>query len=34
MIRFDEKNKVFLLDTENTSYGIAVVDDRYVGHLY
>ena len=34
MIRFDEKNKVFLLSTENTSYGIAIVDDRYVEHLY
>ncbi len=34
MIRFDEKNKVFLLNTENTSYGIAIVDDRYVEHLY
>lgn len=34
MIRFDEKNKVFLLDTENTSYGIAIVDDRYIEHLY
>ena len=34
MIRFDEKNKVFLLDTENTTYGIAIVDDRYVEHLW
>lgn len=34
MIRFDEKNKVFLLDTANTSYGIAIVDDRYIEHLY
>lgn len=34
MIRFDEKNKVFLLDTENTSYGIAIVEDRYIEHLY
>ena len=34
MIRYDEKNKVFLIDTENTSDGIAVVDDRYVCHLY
>ena len=34
MIRFDEKNKVFLLDTVNTSYGIAIVDDRYIEHLY
>ena len=34
MIRFDEKNKVFLLDTENSTYGIAIVDDRYVEHLW
>lgn len=34
MIRFDEKNKVFLLDTENTTYGIAIVDGRYVEHLW
>lgn len=34
MIRFDERNKVFLLNTENTSYAIAIVDDRYVEHLY
>ena len=33
-IIFDEKNKVFLLPTENTTYGLAVVDDRYVEHLY
>ena len=35
MIGFDEKNKVFfLLDTENTTYAIAIVDDRYVEHLW
>ncbi len=34
MIRFDEKNKIFMLNTENTSYAIAIVDDRYVEHLY
>ena len=34
MIRFDEKNKIFLLDTENTTYAIAIVDDRYVEHLW
>ena len=34
MIRYDEKNKVFLLNSENTTYGIAIVDDRYVEHLY
>ena len=34
MIRFNEKNNVFLLDTENTTYAIAIVDDRYVEHLW
>lgn len=34
MIRVDEKNSVFLLNTQNTSYGIAIVDGRYVEHLY
>ncbi len=34
MIHADEKNNVFLLNTENTSYGIAIVDGRYVEHLY
>lgn len=34
MIRYDNKNRVFLLNTENTSYGIAIVDGRYVEHLY
>ncbi|HJD46868.1 MAG TPA: alpha-galactosidase [Candidatus Mediterraneibacter norfolkensis] len=34
MIRVDEKNNVFFLDTENTSYGIAIVEDRYIEHLY
>lgn len=34
MIRFDEKNKVFMLDTENTSYAFAIADGRYVCHLY
>lgn len=34
MIKFDERNKVFLIETENTSYGIAIVDDKYVEHVY
>ena len=34
MIQYADKNKVFLLNTQNTSYAIAVVDDRYVEHLY
>ena len=34
MIRFNEKNNVFLLDTENTTYAIAIVDDRFVEHLW
>lgn len=33
-IIFDEKNNVFLLCTENTAYALAVVDGRYVEHLY
>ena len=33
-IAADEKKKVFLLHTKNTTYGIAIIDDRYVGHLY
>ena len=27
---FDEKNKVFLLHTQNTTYAIAVTEDKYV----
>lgn len=33
-IIFDEKKKVFLLNTPNTTYGIAILDEKYVGHLY
>ncbi len=33
-ILFDEEQKVFLLHTPNTTYGIAVVDDRFLCHLY
>ena len=31
---FDEKQKVFLLQTPNTTYGIAVSDDRFLCHVY
>ena len=34
MIKFDDREKVFLIETENTSYGIAIVDDKYVEHAY
>ena len=30
----DEGKQVFLLHTENSTYGIAILDNRYVGHLY
>ncbi|KAH0792895.1 alpha-galactosidase [Histomonas meleagridis] len=33
-IVFDDKNNVFLIQTKNTTYGIAIVDGKYVGHLY
>lgn len=33
-IIFDETNKVFLLNTKNTTYGIAVTDGMYLNHLY
>lgn len=34
MIKFDDEKKVFLIETENTSYGIAIVDNKYVEHVY
>lgn len=34
MIKFDDEKKVFLIETEKTSYGIAIVDDKYVEHVY
>lgn len=35
MIRFDEKNRIFQLDTKNTSYLIGIVDtEGFVGHIY
>lgn len=33
-IIYNEKNEAFLLHTKNTTYGIAVVDGRYLGHMY
>ncbi|HIY62305.1 MAG TPA: alpha-galactosidase [Candidatus Mediterraneibacter stercoripullorum] len=33
-IIYDSNNGVFLLNTENTTYGIAIVDGCYLGHLY
>ena len=33
-IIFDETNKVFLLNTKNTTYGIAVKEGMYLNHLY
>ncbi|MCD8021232.1 MAG: alpha-galactosidase [Clostridiales bacterium] len=33
-IVFDKEKEVFLLQTERTTYGITIVDDRYVEHLY
>ena len=34
MIRFDKKNNLFILETPNTSYIIAVIDSFYLGHIY
>ena len=34
-IRFIENNKVFKLDSKDTSYIIAIVDEeQFVGHVY
>lgn len=33
-VLYDEKQKVFLLHTPNTTYGIAVSDDRFLCHAY
>ena len=34
-IQFDKKNRVFKLDTEHTSYVMAVVDNEgFLGHVY
>lgn len=31
---YDEQQKVFVLNTPDTCYAIAVVDDGYLGHAY
>ena len=31
---FDEKQKIFKLDTEHTTYMMGLTDDGYLGHLY
>ncbi len=33
-IKYDENRQVFLINTEHTSYGMAVTDGRYLCHLY
>ena len=34
-INFNEKNRLFQLDTDNTSYVIGIVDEEnFVGHVY
>ncbi len=33
-IIYDEKQKVFQLNTPNTTYAIAIVQDQYLGHVY
>ena len=34
-IRYDDVNRVFELDTDNTSYRIGIADDEgFVGHIY
>lgn len=34
MIIFDEKQKVFKLDTQTTSYVMGIADGKYLGHIY
>lgn len=34
MILFDKKNKIFNIKTNNTTYAMQVVHDKYVAHLY
>lgn len=34
MIIFDEKEKIFKIDTKNTSYVMGVVDGKYLVHIY
>lgn len=33
-IKFNEKNKIFKLDTDNTTYMIGITPEGYVGHVY
>lgn len=33
-IKFNEKNKIFKLDTDNTTYMIGISPEGYVGHVY
>lgn len=33
-ILYDAKKRIFKLDTDNTSYMIAITEEGYVGHLY
>lgn len=33
-ITYDEKSKIFQLDTKTTSYLIGIADGKYVGHIY
>lgn len=33
-VNYDEKEKLFILDTKNTTYIFVLVDDRYLCHLY
>ena len=34
MIQFDEKKKIFKIDTPNTSYVMGIVAGEYLAHLY
>lgn len=34
MIFFDEKEQIFKIDTENTSYVMGIVDGKYLVHIY
>jgi alpha-galactosidase len=33
-ILYDEREKMFMLHTEHTTYAMAVVDDKYLNHVY
>lgn len=34
MIQYDEKTKVFKLDTKTSSYVMGLADEKYLGHIY